>query len=225
MTNQSTIDKLIEMRLTAMADAFRIQMDDPTMKEVPFEDRFGMLVDVEYSNRKNNRLKRLIRQAELEQPDASIAAIDYHSGRKLNKALINRLATCEYITEYRNIFITGATGSGKTYMACALALYMDSLCSHHAEIQYLYLIYTVYNVIILPFHSCKKKRAPFTALFHIDFLIHLSYSTVLQPMSLNFFPKMGQSLVLHQMPSQLLSFDHILLQIPMQIHNSKHLSE
>ena len=58
-----------------MADAFRIQMDDPTMKEVPFEDRFGMLVDVEYSNRKNKRLKRLIRQAEFEQPDASIAAI------------------------------------------------------------------------------------------------------------------------------------------------------
>ena len=121
MTNQSTIDKLIEMRLTAMADAFRIQIDDPAMKEVPFEDRFGMLVDVEYSNRKNNRLKRLIRQAEFEQPDASIAAIDYHSGRKLNKALINRLVTCEYITEYRNIFVTGATGSGKTYMACALA--------------------------------------------------------------------------------------------------------
>ena len=48
MTNQSTIDKLIEMRLTAMADAFRIQIDDPAMKEVPFEDRFGMLVDVEY---------------------------------------------------------------------------------------------------------------------------------------------------------------------------------
>ena len=127
MTNQSTIDKLIEMRLTAMADAFRIQMDDPTMKEVPFEDRFGMLVDVEYSNRKNNRLKRLIRQAELEQPDASIAAIDYHSGRKLNKALINRLATCEYITEYRNIFITGATGSGKTYTACAFGM---EACKH-----------------------------------------------------------------------------------------------
>ena len=122
MTNQSTIDKLIEMRLTAMADAFRIQIDDPAMKEVPFEDRFGMLIDVEYSNRKNNRLKRLIRQAEFEQPDASIAAIDYHSGRKLNKALINRLATCEYITEYRNIFITGATGSGKTYMACAFGM-------------------------------------------------------------------------------------------------------
>ena len=117
------------------------------------------------------------------------------------------------------------TGTKTSIMAGIKALYMDSLCSHHAEIQYLYLIYTVYNVIILPFHSCKKKREPFTALFHIDFLIHLSYLTVWQPMSLNFFPKMGQSLVLHQMPSQLLSFAHILLQIPMQIHNSKHLSE
>ena len=133
MTNQSTIDKLIEMRLTAMADAFRIQMDDPAMKEVPFEDRFGMLVDVEYSNRKNNRLKRLIRQAEFEQPDASIAAIDYHSGRKLNKALINRLATCEYITEYRNIFITGATGSGKTYMACGFGM---EACKHYYSVRY-----------------------------------------------------------------------------------------
>ena len=133
MTNQSTIDKLIEMRLTSMADAFRIQMDDATMKEVPFEDRFGMLVDVEYTSRKNNRLKRLIRQAEFEQPDASIAAIDYHSGRKLNKALINRLATCEYITEYRNIFITGATGSGKTYMACAFGM---EACKHYYTVRY-----------------------------------------------------------------------------------------
>ena len=95
MINQSTIDKLIEMRLSSMADAFRIQMNDPSMKEVPFEDRFGMLVDVEYTNRKNNRLKRLIRKAELEQPDASIAAIDYQSGRKLNKALISRLHSAE----------------------------------------------------------------------------------------------------------------------------------
>ena len=111
MTNESTINKLIEMRLTAMADAFRIQKDDSSMKDVPFEDRFGMLVDIEYTSRKNNRLKRLIRKADFEQPDASVAAIDYHSGRKLNKALIERMANCEYIAEYRNIFITGATGS------------------------------------------------------------------------------------------------------------------
>ena len=122
MTNQSTIDKLTEMRLTAMADAFRIQINDPKFKEVPFKDRFGMLVDTEHSSRKANRLKRLIRNAGFDQPDASIMDINYTSGRKLNKELITRLATCEYISEHRNLFITGATGCGKTYMACAFGM-------------------------------------------------------------------------------------------------------
>ena len=122
MTNQSTIDKLIEMRLTSMSDAFITQMDDPKMKEVSFEDRFGLLVDIEYNNRKSNSLKRLIRNAGFDQPEAYIADINYTSGRKLNRSLIERLATCEYITEHRNLFITGATGSGKTYMACAFGM-------------------------------------------------------------------------------------------------------
>ena len=119
MTNQSTMDKLIEMRLTTMADAFRNQLNDPKFKEVPFEDQFGMLVDIEYSSRKNNRLKRLIKNAGFDQPEANIMDINYTSGRKLNKELIRRLATCEYISEHRNLFITGATGCGKTYMALA----------------------------------------------------------------------------------------------------------
>ena len=76
MTNQSTIDKLIEMHLTAMADAFRIQMGDPAMKEVPFEDRFGMLVDVEYSNRKNNRLKRLSLNSQMPASQRLITILD-----------------------------------------------------------------------------------------------------------------------------------------------------
>lgn len=122
MINQSTIDKLISMRLTTMADAFRNQLNDPKMKDIPFEDRFGMIIDIEYTKRKNNRLKRLIKRATLDQSDASIMEIDYTSGRKLNKSLISRMATCEYISEYRNIFITGATGSGKTYMACAFGM-------------------------------------------------------------------------------------------------------
>ena len=71
MTNQSTMDKLIEMRLTTMADAFRNQLNDPKFKEVPFEDQFGMLVDIEYSSRKNNRLKRL--------------CIVYRSARKISR--------------------------------------------------------------------------------------------------------------------------------------------
>jgi DNA replication protein DnaC len=133
MTNQSTIDKLIEMRLTSMSDAFRNQMNDLKMKDVPFEDRFGMLVDIEYSSRKNNRLKRLIRNAELDQSGASIIDIDYTSGRKLNKSLIIRLASGEYITEHRNIFITGATGSGKTYMACAFGM---EACKQYYTVKY-----------------------------------------------------------------------------------------
>jgi DNA replication protein DnaC len=116
------VDKLLEMRLRAMSDAFLIQMNDAKMQDLPFEDRFGMLVDAEYTTRKNNSLKRLIKDAGFDQPDAHIAAIDYTSGRKLNRTLIERLATCEYIAEYWNIFITGATGSGKTYMACALGM-------------------------------------------------------------------------------------------------------
>lgn len=133
MINQATIDKLIEMKLTSMADAFRIQEDDPSMKEVSFEDRFGLLVDTEYANRKNNRLKRLIKNAQFDQPSASIADIDYTSGRKLNKDLIKRLASCEYIADYRNIFITGATGSGKSYMACAFGM---EACKHYYSTKY-----------------------------------------------------------------------------------------
>ena len=122
MLEETTINKLIEMRFTAMADAFRSYQTDPKMRELPPEDFFGMMVDAEYTSRKNNRLKRLIRNAELEQRTACIADIDYASGRKLNKTLIKSLATCEYITEGRNIFITGATGSGKTYLACAFGM-------------------------------------------------------------------------------------------------------
>jgi len=81
-----------------------------------------MLVDTKYCSRENNRLRRLIKNAGFDQPEASIMDINYTSGRKLNKSLINRLASCEFISEYRNLFITGATGCGKTYMACAFGM-------------------------------------------------------------------------------------------------------
>ena len=118
------------MRLTAMSDAFRIQLNDKSMPEVPFEDRFGILIDVEYTSRKNNRLKRLIRSAELEQTDACITGINYKSSKKLNKEPINHLVTCEYIVEYRNILITS---SGKTYMACAFNM---EACKQYFTVRY-----------------------------------------------------------------------------------------
>lgn len=133
MTNRSTADKLAEMRLTAMADTFTVQITDTKMIDVPFEDRFGMLVDIEYSSRKSNRLNRLVKLAEFDQPEAHIADIDYKSGRKLNRELITRLSSCEYISEYRNIFITGTTGSGKTYLACALGM---EACKQYFTVKY-----------------------------------------------------------------------------------------
>ena len=133
MTNQITIDKLTGMRLTAMADAYRHNIADKKMADVPFEDRFGMLVDIEYQSRKNNRLKRLIKLAEFDQPDASIVDVDYTSGRKLNRELIRRLAACEYISEFRNLFITGATGSGKSYLACAFGM---EACKQYINTKY-----------------------------------------------------------------------------------------
>ena len=154
MTDQVTIDKLIEMRLTAMADAFRIQSDDPSMKELSFEDRFGLLVDTEYTSRKNNRLKRLIKKAEFDQPSASVMDIDYTSGRKLNKDLIKRLASCEYIADYRNIFITGATGSGKSYMACAFGM---EACKHYYTTKYVRLPDLLIDLKIAKENGTYKK--------------------------------------------------------------------
>lgn len=133
MMNNSTNDKLIEMRMTAMADAYYIQQTDPSVQDLSFDERFAMLVDREYDSRRSNRLKRLIRNAGFDQSDASIMDIDYTHGRKLDRNLIQKLATCEFITEYRNVFITGATGSGKTYLSNALGM---EACKHYYKTLY-----------------------------------------------------------------------------------------
>lgn len=121
------------MRLTAMADAFRNQPDDQKCKELPFDDQFGVLAGIEYSSRKNDRLKRLIKNAGFGQPEANTMDINYTSGRKLNKGLIRRLAACEYISEHRNLFIIGAAGCGKTYMACAFGM---EACKQYSNTKY-----------------------------------------------------------------------------------------
>ncbi len=122
------------MRLTALADAYRTQLSDDSMQTVPFEDRFGLLVDIEYTARKNNKRERIIKKATLDQPQANVHDINYTSGRKLNRDFIERLSACEYIRERHNIIITGATGSGKSYLSCALGM---EACKHYYTTKYI----------------------------------------------------------------------------------------
>lgn len=122
MLNETTISKLNEMRLTAMAESYRNQLQDSSFDALSFEERFNLMVDIEWSRRKNNKLTQLIRKADFQQSDACSENIEYHSDRKLDKAQIARLSTCNYIQEHHNLIIMGASGSGKTYLSCALGI-------------------------------------------------------------------------------------------------------
>jgi DNA replication protein DnaC len=122
MMNNVTITKLNEMRLSAMADAYRTQLKEAAFHELDFEERFGLLADAEWSKRKNNRLSRLIRKADFQMINAAVENIEYHADRKLDKSQITRLSTCTYIADSHNIIILGASGSGKTYLSCAFGM-------------------------------------------------------------------------------------------------------
>jgi len=134
MTHESTINKLIHMRLSTMAETFRDQLHDHSLAEMSFADRFGLLVDMEYRVRKNKRLKRLIRNASFEQSQAHIADINYTPKRKLDKDQIGQLATCEYIADHHNIIILSVSGMGKTYLACALGI---AACQQYYTVKYI----------------------------------------------------------------------------------------
>ena len=122
MLSNETVRKLHEMRLGVMAEAFSAQLEDAQFQAVSFEDRFAMLVDAEWSARKSNRLTRLIRNAGYADPAACVENIEYHPERRLDREQILRLASCTYLQEAHNIIILGATGAGKTYLACALGI-------------------------------------------------------------------------------------------------------
>ena len=132
MVNEATIQHLHEMRLSGMAESYRSQNDDPTFRELSFDERLGMMVDKEWTKRKNSRLSRLISQAGLP-IKACIEGIEYHADRKLDKEQITRLAICKYIEERHNIIILGPSGAGKTYLSCALGL---AACRNFHSVKY-----------------------------------------------------------------------------------------
>ena len=134
MVNEATISKLHDMKLSAMAQAFRQQMQESAMNTLAFSERFGLLVDHEWDTRKNNRLKRLIYRADFPISGACMEDVEYRNDRKLNKEQLLELSTCSFIMEKHNIIILGATGAGKTYLGCALGL---AACRHFFSVKYI----------------------------------------------------------------------------------------
>jgi DNA replication protein DnaC len=120
MLNEQTFEKLYALKLAGMAEALKGQLADPGMNGLSFEERFAMLVDAEYLFRENKRMKRLLRNAKLKLP-ASLEDIDYRAPRGLDKPVLLRLGTCGWIRKHQNVIVVGPTGTGKTYLACALA--------------------------------------------------------------------------------------------------------
>jgi DNA replication protein DnaC len=120
MLTEPTIEKLRHLRLEAMATTYLDQQQTPDSSELSFDERFGLLVDAEYLARENKRLARRLREAKLRLSQACVEDIDYPAKRELEKAVIRQLASCRWIEEHQNVLLTGLTGTGKTYLACAL---------------------------------------------------------------------------------------------------------
>lgn len=121
MLIEQTTEKLREMRLIGMADALEEQQRTVKTNEMSYDERLAMLVDAEHTYRENRKLARHLKEAKLRHSQACIEDIDYTPRRKLDKAVIRQLTSCRWVKENHNVIITGATGVGKSYIACALA--------------------------------------------------------------------------------------------------------
>ena len=135
MRNNSTIESLKAMRFSAMAAELERQMGDPSAySQMGFEERLSLLVDAEWNCRQNNKLLRCIREARFATPGAVIEDVEYHEDRHLDKAQILRFASCTFIEENHHIIFKGASGSGKTFLACALG---NAACRRLKSVRYI----------------------------------------------------------------------------------------
>jgi len=118
MLNQATLEKMKAMKLWGMVEAFQRQNQSSDYIDLCFEERLGMLVDAEWDAREQRKLTRRLQVAKLRYP-ASIEDIDYRTTRGLDRQVIRSLATCQWIREHLGLLITGPTGVGKSFLACA----------------------------------------------------------------------------------------------------------
>ena len=121
MLTAPTLEKLHALKLDALAAAWTEQQHQADLTALGFDERLGLLVEAEWRARENKRLARALQEAKLKLAHACIEAIDYPARRELDKAVIRQLATCRWIEEHHNVILVGATGTGKSFIACALA--------------------------------------------------------------------------------------------------------
>ena len=132
MLPQPTFDLLHELRLPGMAAALEEQQGVPDIRELDFEDRLVLLLEREKTDRADRRYRRLLGQAKL-RLEATYEDLDFRKARGLDRSVILRLMSCEWIRHGQTVLITGATGSGKSYLACALG---HQACRHGLSTRY-----------------------------------------------------------------------------------------
>lgn len=120
MLLEQTVEKMNAMKLFGMRDAYREQLELSAYDALSFEERVGMLVDREWEDRESRRLERRMKAAKLK-IQASMEDIDYRTSRGLDASLMRSLADCRWVAQRTSVLIVGPTGTGKTYLACALA--------------------------------------------------------------------------------------------------------
>ena len=134
MTNEETFQKLSDMRMHGFARALHEQLDNPdSYQHLAFEDRLGILTDHEWTEREARSLTRRLQIARLRDRHACIEDVDFRHPRGLDRNLIRRLATCEWIRKHQNLIITGQTGCGKTFLVSAFG---HKACCHGFSVLY-----------------------------------------------------------------------------------------
>ena len=132
MLNKHTLEKLHTLRLTGMAEALTHQLDQPQSQELAFEERLGLLVDQEILYRDNRRLARLLKAAKL-RVHACVEDIDYRHPRGIDRSYMSSLISCQWIQRHQNLCIVGSTGTGKTWLSCALG---NQACRQGLSVRY-----------------------------------------------------------------------------------------